>query len=243
MSLVECTIKLLEEGVSDIPTIEAAARSTFAIGMGPFELMNVTGIPIAHHALAAMEREMGEFYRPARLLGEQVEKKILWDLSGTAQTGALVEAVSRRLLGVVFGLACQIVDEEVCGREDVDRGAIVGLRWTEGPFELMNKLSILTSQDFVESVAAKYTSFPVQASLRNQAAQGKPWKLTTVDLTVMQGVATITLNRPKPSTPLTNPMKFLDEAVTRANDDPSVKPLSGRRRQGLRGGGRYPLLR
>ena len=42
--------RMLEEGMANIPTIEAAAKQAFRIGMGPFELMNVTGIPIAVHA-------------------------------------------------------------------------------------------------------------------------------------------------------------------------------------------------
>src|SRR5881392_2731907 len=42
-------VRILDEGIADIPTIEAAAKQAFGIGMGPFELMNVTGIPIAVH--------------------------------------------------------------------------------------------------------------------------------------------------------------------------------------------------
>ena len=38
-------VRLLEEGVADVATIDAAARKAFGIGMGPFELMNVTGVP------------------------------------------------------------------------------------------------------------------------------------------------------------------------------------------------------
>ncbi len=34
--------RMLEEGVAGIPTIEKAAKTTFRIGMGPFELMNVS---------------------------------------------------------------------------------------------------------------------------------------------------------------------------------------------------------
>jgi len=44
------SVRLLEEKVAGIATIEAAAKQTFGVGMGPFELMNVTGVPIAMHA-------------------------------------------------------------------------------------------------------------------------------------------------------------------------------------------------
>ncbi len=46
--------------------------------------------------------------------------------------------IKERLLGQVFAVAGQIVDENICSLEDVDRGAKVGLRWAKGPFELMN---------------------------------------------------------------------------------------------------------
>lgn len=219
-------VYLLEEGVGNIPTIEAIAKSTFSIGMGPFELMNVTGIPIAHHALAAMEKEMGSFYRPARALSLQMDKKALWDLSGIPNIGAQDDKISNRLLGVVFGLVCQIVDEKVCSREDVDRGAKVGLRWAAGPFELMNRIGISASQAMVDYVASKHSEFSVPASLRHQASLDHPWKLTTVDLTITRGTATITLNRPEALNAINESlMKDLDEAVTKANADPSVRVI------------------
>ena len=43
-------VRMLEEGVADVATIDEAAKKAFGIGMGPFELMNVTGVPIALHA-------------------------------------------------------------------------------------------------------------------------------------------------------------------------------------------------
>jgi len=42
--------RLLEEGVANIPTIDETAKRVFGIGMGPFLLMNVTGVPIAYQA-------------------------------------------------------------------------------------------------------------------------------------------------------------------------------------------------
>ena len=76
-------VRLLEEGVADIPTIEAAAKKTFGVGMGPFELMNVTGVPIAMHAANTLGAAFGPFYAPAELLKKQVASGKLWDLEGT----------------------------------------------------------------------------------------------------------------------------------------------------------------
>src|SRR6056300_1069251 len=76
-------IRLLEEGVADIPTIEAAAREFFGVGMGPFELMNVTGIPILLHVCNTLSAN-GPFYAPADLLKKKIEQGDLWNLSGSA---------------------------------------------------------------------------------------------------------------------------------------------------------------
>ena len=60
--------RLLEEKVADAATIEQAAIEGFRIGMGPFQLMNVTGIPIGYHAAATLERELGPFYKPSGII-------------------------------------------------------------------------------------------------------------------------------------------------------------------------------
>ena len=72
--------RMLEENMANIATIEAAAKRAFNIGMGAFELMNVTGIPIAVHSADTLGRELGPFYATARILRNQMEKKENWDL-------------------------------------------------------------------------------------------------------------------------------------------------------------------
>ena len=81
--------RMLEEGLADIPTIEAAAKQAFKIGMGPFELMNVTGIPIAVHAATTLGNELGPFYAPAPILKAQMEKKANWILEGKVDESKL----------------------------------------------------------------------------------------------------------------------------------------------------------
>ena len=74
--------RMLEEDLADIPTIEEAAKRAFKIGMGPFLLMNVTGIPIAVHAATTLGDELGPFYAPCELLKSQKEKGVNWNLDG-----------------------------------------------------------------------------------------------------------------------------------------------------------------
>ena len=78
--------------------IEQAMKS-FGMPMGPFELMNVTGIPIAVHAATTLGNELGDFYAPAKALQAQLEKKKNWNLTGEVDESR-IPAVTDRLYGV-----------------------------------------------------------------------------------------------------------------------------------------------
>ncbi len=191
-------VRLLEEGVADIATIEEAAKRGFKIGMGPFELMNITGIPIALHAAATLGNALGPFYAPAPMLKAQVDKKENWSLSLEGKVDeSRIQAVLDRLLGVCLGVAATLVDEGVASIEDTNRGAKIGLRWIQGPFEIMNKIGIAATYDLVEAIAAKYPDFKTPRLLRQQKDKGVAFEFRFVDLEVKQDVAYITINRPE----------------------------------------------
>ena len=171
--------RMLDEGLANIATIDQAAREAFRIGMGPFALMNATGIPIYYHCANSFAQALGNFYAPAAGLTAQFEAGQPWDLEGEVDQAAKA-AVSERLLGVAFGLAAQLVEEGVATAEDTDRGALVGLRWARGPFGMMNDLGLDRALELVEQVAARYDSFTVPELLRRQAASGQPWTLRDV---------------------------------------------------------------
>lgn len=190
--------RLLDDGF-DVATIEAAAKAAFGISMGPFELMNVTGVPISLHAQATLHRELGAFYEPAPRLKAQVEKKANWDLAGTPDK-AKEPAAAARLRGVVFAIAAQLVDEGVATIRDTDRGATTGLRWAAGPFAMMSKIGVKPAHAEVTAVLGKWgKAFPVPKGLAAQAATGQPWPMPAVVLDLLDGgsVARITFDRPE----------------------------------------------
>ena len=49
------SVKLLQEGIATKSEIDAVCMKVFGIGMGPFALMNATGVPIAYHAEKTLE--------------------------------------------------------------------------------------------------------------------------------------------------------------------------------------------
>jgi enoyl-CoA hydratase/3-hydroxyacyl-CoA dehydrogenase len=215
--------RMLGEGLASIPTIDGAAREAFRIGMGPFALMNATGIPIAYRCAESFAQALGDFYAPAATLAAQFEARQPWDLEGEVNEAAKA-AVGDRLLGVAFGVAAQLVEEGVATAEDTDRGALVGLRWARGPFGMMNDLGLDRALLLVEQLAAHHGSFAVPELLRQQAAAAQPWTLRDVKLEVKGHIATITMNRPEAMNALNEKvLRELKGAIAQVRDDPNVR--------------------
>lgn len=201
------SLRLVQEGVCDIATVEAATKQGFGVGMGPFELMNVTGVPITLHAATTLGQELGAFYAPCDFIRPVVAAKQNWDLSGTPDTSKFA-AVNDRLKGVVFAVACQLVfDEGVCTLEDCDLGARVGLRWPMGPFEMMNEAGTRAALWAVQAIAARYSDVKVPAALAERGAKNEPFPISLVGHRVdSDGTGWITFKRP-------DAMNALNEAV------------------------------
>ncbi len=217
-------VKLLEQDVADIPTIEAACKQTFGVGMGPFELMNVTGVPIAMHAATTLGQNFGPFYSPARRLTEQVESGKPWPLEGDADASKF-DTIADHMLGAVFQVAAALVDEGVGSIEDTDIGARVGLRWPRGPFEMMNRIGVDRALALVEKIAAG-CDLPVPGLLRAQAATGKPFAFELVRREDRDGVATLTINRPDAMNALNEDVVAqLHEALRGAAGDDAVRGI------------------
>ncbi len=217
--------RILEEGIANIPTIDDIAKKVFKIPMGPFELMNITGIPIAYHSTEGLGQKLGDFYRSSDCLKKQFDKKQQWDLVGEIdQTKS--EEVEKRLLGAVFTVACYLADEGVSSIEDIDRGAKIGLRWRRGPFELMNKYGIERSFEIVKKFIEKYPKLEIPYLLKFHFEHKEPWDFRYVDLEIKDNLAKIRINRPEAMNAINEDViRQLDEQFTEAEANPDVKAI------------------
>ena len=225
---------LLEEGHGTAAQIDAIACKAFRIGLGPFGLMNLTGPPIALHSTDYLAEQLETpRYNGAGNLRELVSDNRMWEIEEeVSYSDEQYEVISRRLYGVVFGVAAQIVDEGVCSMEDVDRGAKVGLRWARGPFELMNRVGVENSFNMAQEYLALCqdadgeSNWYIPQFFVDQAANDSAWEFSYVDTSIDDGIATITINRPEAMNALNETViEQLGHAITVVNSNASVHTI------------------
>lgn len=211
--------RLYEEGYGSIAFIDQVACEVFGVGMGPFALMNATGVPIAMHAAAGLAGELGPFYAPAKILCQQVESKQDWNVEATNHLNSgsdQAEVVTRRLVGASLGVAAQMVAEGVIDATSTDLGARTGLRWPIGPFELLEKLGVSQVREMVESVFSAW-DLPLPSCLVG-SEQAQSLRLNWVITEVVGETGFIIFNLPDRMNPLGEQvMNQLDACVDELN--------------------------
>lgn len=191
--------RMAEEKVASLATIEEVGREVFGTTLGPFELMNVTGIPIAFHSETSLAAAFGRAYAPSTALEAQFRSGQPWDWKATTVEVDRKPAVRERFLGLVFGITTRLVEEGVASAEATDRGATVGLRWKNGPFALLSSVGMADGLRYVEAFARRWgEDFPVSQELRARAARGETaWPMRLVRVERAGPVAWVLLDRPE----------------------------------------------
>jgi enoyl-CoA hydratase/3-hydroxyacyl-CoA dehydrogenase len=195
--------RLYEEGFGSISFIDKVACEVFGVGMGPFALMNATGVPIAMHAADGLASELHAFYAPAKILCQQVESGQDWNVEDTQLLNSgsdQAEVVTRRLVGATLGVAAQMVSEEVIDATSTDLGARAGLRWPIGPFELLEKMGAAKVKDMVESVFSTW-DLTLPACLAD-SSQAQSLQLNWVTTEVVGDAGIIIFDLPDRMNPL-----------------------------------------
>lgn len=158
---------------------------------------------------------------------DQELASVRYKLEGDIE-GSKKQAIQDRFLGMIFGIATQLVDEKVTSPEDVDRGVQAALKWEIGPFELMNKLGPKKALALVEAYAKTNPGFKVADTLKAQAKSGKAFPLSLVDSRKEGSAQIITFNRPQAhglnylSPAMLNNLR---DAFRKAEKDPTVKTI------------------
>jgi enoyl-CoA hydratase/3-hydroxyacyl-CoA dehydrogenase len=190
--------------------------------MGPFELMNVTGVPIAMHAANTLGEKFGPFYSPAKALQDQVALGENWYTDGDADESKFA-TIEERMLGAVYFVAAGLVDEKVSTIEDTDIGARVGLRWPAGPFQMMNRTGVAKAAALAEKIASRWELAMPKTLV---AAGDAPFRFELVRTDIRNGVATLTLNRPDAMNALNEQVVGqLHDAFRKVSGDDAVRGI------------------
>jgi enoyl-CoA hydratase / 3-hydroxyacyl-CoA dehydrogenase len=191
--------RLAEEGAASLATIEKVGRELFGATLGPFELMNVTGIPIAYHAETSLYKAFGPAYAPAKRLEEQFKAGTPWPWKETSLEPEKELVVRHRLLGLTVGIAARLVEEGVATAEATDRGATVGLRRSWGPFAQLSSMGLAEGLELVEEYSRRWPgNFPVSAELKSRAKRGeRTWPLSFVRVDHQGPIAWVLIDRPE----------------------------------------------
>lgn len=220
--------RLAEEGVASLATIEEVGRELFGATLGPFELMNVTGIAIAFHAETSLATSFGPAYQPSALLERQFRSGQPWAWKATSVEPEKKAAVRERFLGLTIGIATRLVEEKVASAEAVDRGALVGLRRRYGPFHQLSELGLAGGLHLVEEYAKRWKgAFPVSRELRERAGRGeKRWPMKFVRVERDGAVGWVLLDRPEVLNALnTDLLAQIETSIHDLEADPELRVI------------------
>jgi len=217
--------RLLEEGVATASQIDSVACKEFNIGLGPFGLMNLTGPAIALHSSDYLAEQLSvPRFKGAENMRTLVAKGTEWEIGEESDCGEVASSLIReRLMGQIFAVCSQIVEEGICKIEDVDRGAKVGLRWAMGPFELANHIGVSEASRMAKEYAnLAGLDIPDWFTKRTELFE---FRYVDVDIDD-DGVATVLINRPEAMNALNvTVVSQLGEAIEELNSMSDVNTI------------------
>lgn len=151
-------IRILEEGISDIPTIDHAMTSLGGFKMGPFTLMDFIGHDINFKVTTEVWKAFhyDSRYKPsftqqrlveAGYLGKKTNKGFYdYNHSLPSKTfeekEAEIEYVYMRILCMLINEAADTVFNNICSEEDVELAMLYGTNYPKGLLAWANEISI-----------------------------------------------------------------------------------------------------
>ena len=130
------------------------------------------------------------------------------------------QLVTRRMLGAVFFVVTQILNEGVCTASELNRGAKIGLKWARGPIDLMMMHGKAEVIKLVVDIESRYGN-----QLKNPVNRAK-WNMECVTFSKAGSTATITMSSPENLNVLNQTVvAVLDKQFGKANLDPDIRTI------------------
>lgn len=165
-------LRLLEEGVADVPTIDWAMKEFGGFRMGPFELMDFIGNDINY---AVTETVFAAFfydprYRPSFTQKRLVEAGYLGRKTGRGhydyrpgaenpaprQDRPLGEQIFKRILAMLINEAADAVFWQIASPEDIDLAMTNGVNYPKGLLRWADEIGLKTVLGQLETLQKEY---------------------------------------------------------------------------------------
>ncbi len=221
---------LAEAGIGTTKQIDMVARDAVGVTIGFFTAMNLTGgNPITAVGLDNYTSKINTWYRTPQSLKDKVAAGEHWDVPKRGEEvdvpDDLRETITRKLRGAYFGICCEIIDAGLIDLSDFNLGTELALDAAPA-FQFMNELGTAEALKLVQEYAADNPGFPVAKCLQEKGADNTPWEIRNVLRNNTDGVAVLTIRRPKVLNALDQ--SVFHELATRcqeADADGSVKAI------------------
>jgi enoyl-CoA hydratase/3-hydroxyacyl-CoA dehydrogenase len=222
------TILAVEKGLATVKEADTIVQKTLGMGIGPCTGHNLTGgNPLTQHGLKEYHSVIMPWFHSPKILDERVISGVPWETPAKGEQVDIprdvYDAVSTRVMGAYFGIACEIVESGITNIGDLDLGIEVGLVMTP-PFRMMNQVGIRKSLELVEAYAKEVPGFKVTELMRKQAATGKAWKIPVVFREDNGDLAVVKIRRPNALNALNKDVfDQLEETFAGIRTDPKIK--------------------
>ncbi|MEY3161193.1 MAG: hypothetical protein RIT25_1184 [Planctomycetota bacterium] len=199
--LFQACALLAEQGTGTTKQIDLVCKKTFRMGVGSFTAMNLTGgNPITAVGLDNYTTKINAWFRTPQSLKDKVAAKANWEVPSRDEVVDVPEALAGQirndLLGAYFGLCGEVVDAGLVSVADFNMGLDTGLDMKPA-FSFMNELGTAKALELVRAYAAKHKGFVVPKCIEQHGAANKPFDIPVVLREDRDGVAVLTIRRPK----------------------------------------------
>lgn len=222
-------VRMAEEGLASLATIEQVGRELTGSANGPLEVMNLTGLPIGLHSMETLETAFGPAYAPAEMLEEQVAAGKTWPWKESQYEPERAAGVRARFEGLLVGIATRLVEEGGASAEAIETGSLVGLRWRRGPFAILNELGLTEGLARAREYGRRFgpEAFPISGELARRVETGdRSWTLRYVRTERRGSVNWVLLDRPAVLNSLNSDViRQLGETFQRLRTDASVRAV------------------